>query len=248
MPPRTRSQGAIAVSSRSSTSAATSHPLPVPTTTRQQRSRSRTQSSVQRSRSRTQSSVPSTGVCTSEEEDKAPSRVSTTRGKKRRRAAQDSPAASPPPDEERFRDFTVVVEESGPSTLPTSQNTEPPRSPSPDVVVLPDKISLVPPPAKPEALAAYSCPVCFCAPSKATMTPCGHVLCGEVRRPPLFLARALTWPCVSACSRLLKPRFVGRNLGLRGVSLGMSLMWSHERSVDADQVPCLSCGDTWLGW
>ena len=30
-----------------------------------------------------------------------------------------------------------------------------------------------------EALAAYTCPICFSSPSHATITPCGHVLCGE---------------------------------------------------------------------
>ncbi|KAI0721034.1 hypothetical protein C8T65DRAFT_632019 [Cerioporus squamosus] len=30
-----------------------------------------------------------------------------------------------------------------------------------------------------EPLAAYTCPICFSAPSHATITPCGHVLCGE---------------------------------------------------------------------
>lgn len=28
-------------------------------------------------------------------------------------------------------------------------------------------------------LSAYSCPVCFCPPVRATMAPCGHVCCGE---------------------------------------------------------------------
>lgn len=30
-----------------------------------------------------------------------------------------------------------------------------------------------------EPLAAYTCPICFSPPSHATITPCGHVLCGE---------------------------------------------------------------------
>ena len=28
-------------------------------------------------------------------------------------------------------------------------------------------------------LSAYSCPICFCPPVRATMAPCGHVCCGE---------------------------------------------------------------------
>ncbi|RPD66200.1 hypothetical protein L227DRAFT_135866 [Lentinus tigrinus ALCF2SS1-6] len=30
-----------------------------------------------------------------------------------------------------------------------------------------------------EPLAAYNCPICFSAPTNATITPCGHILCGE---------------------------------------------------------------------
>ncbi|EJF56085.1 hypothetical protein BD309DRAFT_992334 [Dichomitus squalens] len=30
-----------------------------------------------------------------------------------------------------------------------------------------------------EPLAAYTCPICFSPPTFATITPCGHVLCGE---------------------------------------------------------------------
>ncbi|KAH9937860.1 uncharacterized protein BXZ73DRAFT_44681 [Epithele typhae] len=30
-----------------------------------------------------------------------------------------------------------------------------------------------------EPLAEYTCPVCFSPPTNATITPCGHVLCGE---------------------------------------------------------------------
>lgn len=38
-----------------------------------------------------------------------------------------------------------------------------------------------PPPTQPQAepLSAYTCPICFCAPTRATLTPCGHVCCGE---------------------------------------------------------------------
>ncbi|KAI0636330.1 hypothetical protein C8Q77DRAFT_1052482 [Trametes polyzona] len=30
-----------------------------------------------------------------------------------------------------------------------------------------------------EPLASYCCPICFSPPSCATITPCGHVLCGD---------------------------------------------------------------------
>lgn len=35
-----------------------------------------------------------------------------------------------------------------------------------------------PPTSAPELLSAYTCPICFCAPTNATLTPCGHVACG----------------------------------------------------------------------
>ncbi|KAJ3972708.1 hypothetical protein EV361DRAFT_777489, partial [Lentinula raphanica] len=34
------------------------------------------------------------------------------------------------------------------------------------------------------ALSTYTCPICFCPPTNATMTPCGHVACGSC----LFMA------------------------------------------------------------
>ncbi|KAI0648641.1 hypothetical protein C8Q79DRAFT_904800 [Trametes meyenii] len=30
-----------------------------------------------------------------------------------------------------------------------------------------------------EPLASYTCPICFSPPTYATITPCGHVLCGD---------------------------------------------------------------------
>ncbi|KAF9533479.1 hypothetical protein CPB83DRAFT_476151 [Crepidotus variabilis] len=35
--------------------------------------------------------------------------------------------------------------------------------------------------AKPvhEPLSSYTCPICFSAPTNATLTPCGHICCGE---------------------------------------------------------------------
>jgi hypothetical protein len=41
-------------------------------------------------------------------------------------------------------------------------------------------------PSKPlsEPLSSYTCPICFSAPTNATLTPCGHICCGEC----LFIA------------------------------------------------------------
>ncbi|KAI0318546.1 hypothetical protein OF83DRAFT_1056643 [Amylostereum chailletii] len=63
-----------------------------------------------------------------------------------------------------------------PST-PGSPLTPPPKSPT-------SKKPSPQPSARPEDPAAeylhtYSCPICFGPPTNATVTPCGHILCGE---------------------------------------------------------------------
>jgi hypothetical protein len=39
-------------------------------------------------------------------------------------------------------------------------------------------------PPEPDLLCTYTCPICFCPPTNATLVPCGHVFCG----PCLFMA------------------------------------------------------------
>lgn len=36
-----------------------------------------------------------------------------------------------------------------------------------------------PRPPEPEPLHTYACPICFASPTNATLTPCGHIMCGE---------------------------------------------------------------------
>ncbi|TCD60409.1 hypothetical protein EIP91_010224 [Steccherinum ochraceum] len=43
----------------------------------------------------------------------------------------------------------------------------------------PSRSSLAASPRPPRKLATYNCPICFSPPTYATMTPCGHVCCGE---------------------------------------------------------------------
>ncbi|ETW82585.1 hypothetical protein HETIRDRAFT_149158 [Heterobasidion irregulare TC 32-1] len=40
-------------------------------------------------------------------------------------------------------------------------------------------ISPLPRAPEPEPLHTYCCPICFSPPTNATLTPCGHILCGE---------------------------------------------------------------------
>lgn len=53
-----------------------------------------------------------------------------------------------------------------PPTTPTASPSEP-ETPKP------------PPRPQGEPLGSYNCPICFSAPRNATLTPCGHVCCGE---------------------------------------------------------------------
>ncbi|KAI0032911.1 hypothetical protein K488DRAFT_48758 [Vararia minispora EC-137] len=52
----------------------------------------------------------------------------------------------------------------------------PDRQPSGEA---PRRPTVLTPPPHPEYLHTFSCPVCFSAPSNATLTPCGHIMCGE---------------------------------------------------------------------
>ncbi|RDX56714.1 hypothetical protein OH76DRAFT_1337075 [Lentinus brumalis] len=56
-----------------------------------------------------------------------------------------------------------------PSALSSSSGSQKQQTDAPEAV----------PTQEGEPLAAYTCPICFSAPTHATITPCGHVLCGE---------------------------------------------------------------------
>ncbi|KAF8273300.1 hypothetical protein EI94DRAFT_1299043 [Lactarius quietus] len=82
---------------------------------------------------------------------------------------------------------------STPPGVPRAQSDSPPspislRSlsapPTPPIITgvaqvprpLPSPTSL---PPEPEPLHTYACPICFASPTNATLTPCGHIMCGE---------------------------------------------------------------------
>ncbi|KAI0791220.1 hypothetical protein C8Q75DRAFT_715583 [Abortiporus biennis] len=53
-------------------------------------------------------------------------------------------------------------------------------SSSSSTTVTPKPISPLPSSKEPgQPLSTYNCPICFSPPTYATLTPCGHVLCGE---------------------------------------------------------------------
>ncbi|TFY61012.1 hypothetical protein EVG20_g7214 [Dentipellis fragilis] len=108
--------------------------------------------------------------------------------------------------------------------LPTFDHLHPspkaPRLPIPLPILETRSLPASPPPsppapagAEPEPLHTYTCPICFCPPSNATLTPCGHILCGEclftavssaVRRTGVggLGARCLTFPASILGARL----------------------------------------------
>ncbi|KAF8905943.1 hypothetical protein CPB84DRAFT_1676126 [Gymnopilus junonius] len=47
-----------------------------------------------------------------------------------------------------------------------------------DTPPTPHKEILPPPVPRLEPLSSYTCPICFSAPTNATLTPCGHICCG----------------------------------------------------------------------
>ncbi|KAJ7074757.1 hypothetical protein C8F01DRAFT_34604 [Mycena amicta] len=72
-----------------------------------------------------------------------------------------------PADDSKSGASTEPIIISG-SSIASSSKT---KLPSPKTPHLPA------PPGQP--LSAYTCPICFCAPTNATLTPCGHVCCGS---------------------------------------------------------------------
>ncbi|KAG9314816.1 hypothetical protein JVU11DRAFT_3909 [Chiua virens] len=86
----------------------------------------------------------------------------------------------------------------------------------------------------PEPLTAYTCPICFSPPTNATLTPCGHVCCGQclftavkstIRRSMvLAMERAPTRNIDARCVAQRLPGWDGRGGGVIG--LKMQVMYS----------------------
>ncbi|KAH8832222.1 hypothetical protein DL96DRAFT_1581358 [Flagelloscypha sp. PMI_526] len=108
---------------------------------------------------------PSTPVSSRKPTDSA----SRSSGTKRKRSA----SGSPPP--------SIIPQASPPKKQPRRE-----VPPSPSRTLAPKYSSKTPVdraespwPADVQLLGNYTCPICFCPPKKATLTPCGHISCGK---------------------------------------------------------------------
>ncbi|KAL1698614.1 hypothetical protein EV121DRAFT_217865 [Schizophyllum commune] len=69
----------------------------------------------------------------------------------------------------------VVDRPPSPSTNAKGKQRAASRTPAPEPKAEPASPA---PPPKQTPLAEYTCPICFFAPTNATLTPCGHICCG----------------------------------------------------------------------
>ena len=99
---------------------------------------------------------------------------SRARAAKRRRLDVESIIDIPDSTPVKYESPSLLLEPSSPEVQIISPrlvaSSSKHRSPSP-----PSKAMV----GGPEPLSAYMCPICFSPPTNATLTPCGHVCCGE---------------------------------------------------------------------
>ncbi|KAH9972063.1 hypothetical protein BGW80DRAFT_1118860, partial [Lactifluus volemus] len=73
----------------------------------------------------------------------------------------------------------------------------------------------------PEPLHTYACPICFASPKNATLTPCGHIMCGECLFTAVGSATArMGMPSLAArcpVCRASIPKWDGRGGGVIGL-------------------------------
>ncbi|KIY69368.1 hypothetical protein CYLTODRAFT_230546 [Cylindrobasidium torrendii FP15055 ss-10] len=75
---------------------------------------------------------------------------------------------------------------------------------------------------KADPLGGFNCPVCFCAPTNATVTPCGHISCGECLFSAIKIAQSKHFglePFAARCPvcRTEIPGWNGRGGGVIGL-------------------------------
>jgi len=130
----------------------------------------------------------------------------------------DPSASSPPPPDVP----TSTINLPPPLTPPPRPHTAPPPSPiivngTPKARHLPPTSNLLP---QSEPLHTYSCPICFSSPTNATLTPCGHIMCGECLFTAVEATRAIGFSSRSARCPVCRaeiPRWDGRGGGVIGI-------------------------------
>jgi len=93
---------------------------------------------------------------------------------------------TPEPDRKGKGKAREPITQTEPSDLVEPETQRPPKQPipSPSLEVPTTSSSSKATTAKPtkppaDPLSDYTCPVCFSAPTNATITPCGHICCGS---------------------------------------------------------------------
>jgi len=84
----------------------------------------------------------------------------------------DSSVVSPADSRSTSPPLLTQLQPAAPATsLKREQSPRPPtKSPPPQPQTIP---------VHAQPLSTYSCPICFCPPTNATLTPCGHIACGS---------------------------------------------------------------------
>ena len=156
MPPRkrgTKSRDEAPVEGSSSSAVTVpSNPLPPPLTTRESMPR------VLAAMSRQSSLTLSISSSSADSASKVASGSQSAPPSKRRRVSKEKKGSTDTKIEEPEADSIKALSQS--ETAAESKKEEAEKPP-------------------PELLSTYSCPICFSAPTNATLTPCGHICCGE---------------------------------------------------------------------
>lgn len=120
--------------------------------------------------------------------------------------------------------FPTVTLDLPPSTTPPPRSHSAPPT-SPNIPNGTSRVHQFPPPSNipvdPEPLHTYSCPICFSSPTNATLTPCGHIMCGECLFTAVGAAAArmgiATLAARCPVCRAPIPRWDGRGGGVIGL-------------------------------
>ncbi|EPQ53917.1 hypothetical protein GLOTRDRAFT_94341 [Gloeophyllum trabeum ATCC 11539] len=118
----------------------------------------------------------------------------------------------------------------------SSSSSSKSKLPAPTLPVAPPLSTAPDPPPTIEPLSAFNCPICFCPPTHATLTPCGHVCCGECLFTAVKTALARTGGVMmndARCPvcRASLPGWDGKGGGVIGLKPRTVLRWKAHRHL-----------------